>query len=205
MCQNHQLSGQVAAFAQLSLCFSPLDIINSLPELTTLPWVPHVNTQHYQGQWDVVPLRCQAHHKSAHEILQSFSIDQGEHWTNLPLLQNSHALVEVLASLPCPVKAVRLMRLRAGAEIKPHQDPGLALEFGEARLHLPLRSDEHLIFNVADHRVPMQCGELWYLNANMTHSVHNRSTEDRINVVIDCQSNTWLTHQVYNSANCLWV
>jgi hypothetical protein len=38
----------------------------------------------------------------------------------------------------------------------------------------------------------MNEGELWYLNVNQPHHVTNRSTTDRIHLVIDCVVNDWL-------------
>jgi aspartyl/asparaginyl beta-hydroxylase (cupin superfamily) len=91
------------------------------------------------------------------------------------------------------------MRLHAGAEIKPHRDQGLCLEQGEARLHLPLQTNEQLNFYVDDKRVPMQAGDLWYINADQVHWVENKGQNARINLVIDCEVNTWL-RELINAA-----
>lgn len=164
--------------------------------LAAQPWCKHVNQRDYQGDWDVLPLRCAAEHQKAHPILQSFSIANQTIWQDLPALQQSPVLHKFIQNLPCEVKSVRLMRLQPGAVIKPHKDEGLAAELGEARLHLPLQSDEELYFYVAGHRVPMQPGELWYINANETHWVEHKGQHARINLVIDCVANAWLSEQI---------
>ena len=140
----------------------------------------------------MLPLRCPRQHINAHPILQGFAIEGESEWSNLPLLDEWQALSGLLEDLECPVHAVRLMRLKAGARIKPHRDGGLAMEFGQARLHIPLSSNDGVRFKVGGRTVPMHRGELWYINADMEHEVCNSGSADRINIVIDCEVNDWL-------------
>jgi hypothetical protein len=185
----------VCSFALLAQISNYLTLQQELNALLLQDWLPHVNQRDYreghQGGWDVLPLRCAAEYQTAHPILQTFSIATQDHWQDLPCLESSPALFSLIQSLSCSVKSVRLMRLHVGAEIKPHRDPGLSLEQGEARLHLPLQTNEQLNFYVDDKRVPMQAGELWYINADQVHWVENKGLDARINLVIDCEVNTW--------------
>lgn len=155
-------------------------------------WCSHVNKTDYQGSWDVLALRCAAKHQHAHAILQSFAIEDCEEWRDLPLLDQAPSVKNFLQQLPVSIKSVRLMRLQPGAAIKPHRDHGLCLEQGEARLHLPLQTNAELSFYVAEQLVPMQEGELWYINADQVHWVENKGSTARINLVIDCEANDWL-------------
>ena len=169
-------------------------------ELTTLlqgEWYAHVNQRDYAGKWDVMPLRCAAEYLPQHPVLQSFAIHSGAGWCNLPQLQQSPALAEFINHFPHPLKSVRLMRLHPGAEIKPHRDAGLSLESGEARLHLCLQTNPGLEFRVNHQLVPMQEGELWYINADQVHRVENKGAEPRINLVLDCVVNDHLKEQIY--------
>ncbi|MDF3123441.1 aspartyl/asparaginyl beta-hydroxylase domain-containing protein [Rheinheimera sp. 1928-s] len=160
-------------------------------------WCQHVNKADYQGGWDVLALRCATKHQDAHAILQSFAIEDGTEWQDLPLLEQAPYVKNFLQHLPVSIKSVRLMRLHPGAVIQPHRDHGLCLEQGEARLHLPLQTNPELKFYVAEQLVPMQEGELWYINADQTHRVENKGGAARINLVIDCEANDWLKGQVY--------
>ncbi len=159
-------------------------------------WYSHVNKTDYQGSWDVLALRCATKHQHAHGILQSFAIEDSEEWQDLPLLDQAPSVKDFLQHLPVSIKSVRLMRLHPGAVIKPHRDHGLCLEQGEARLHLPLQTNPELRFYVAEQLVPMQEGELWYINADQMHWVENKGSAARINLVIDCEANDWLKEQV---------
>ncbi len=159
-------------------------------------WVDHVNKNDYSGGWDVLPLRCQRQHLDAHPILQGFAIAEGDDWENLPVMVQCPEIQQLLVQLQCPIKAARLMRLKAGAEIKPHRDHELSIEFGEARLHLPIHTSDAVSFFVNHKKIPMRAGELWYFNADQVHEVYNHGDEDRINLVIDCTVNDWLRAQI---------
>ena len=172
------------------------DELARLLEATGVSWVDHVNRKDYSGGWDVLPLRCQRVHAEAHPVLQGFAIANGEDWQDLPVLITCPAIKAFLQTLKCPLKSVRLMRLKAGAEIKPHRDYGLSLEYGEARLHLSLQTSTKIRFLINGQDVPMREGELWYINADQIHAVQNLDEEDRINLVIDCIANAWLQEQI---------
>lgn len=92
------------------------------------------------------------------------------------------------------------MRLRAGGHIKPHSDHKLSMEFGEARLHLPVCGNQAVEFLVNRQPVPMNEGELWYINAHLKHEVINKGPEDRINIVVDCEVNDSLKARILAGA-----
>jgi len=159
-------------------------------------WVNHVNTKCYRGDWDVLPIRTLKQNLEQHPILQCFSLEEEGEWINLPLIDQLPEVRKVIEFFQCEVEAVRFMRLKPYAEIKPHQDKGLAMEYGSARFHLPIFAGEQVDFTVNEKLIPMKNGELWYINADAVHSVKHIGSEDRINLVIDCQVNHWLKQQI---------
>lgn len=163
--------------------------------LSQSQWTDHVNSADYNGGWDVLPLRCLRRHRDAHPILQAFAHESEDEWVDLPSMARAPAIAAVVESLQCPVQSVRLMRLKPGAIIKPHQDHQLSLEYGLARLHMPIVMKDDVLFVCNHNPVPMKPGELWYINVDKTHSVRNRGTTDRINLVIDCIANEWLKNK----------
>lgn len=196
-CSSNDLDKSlVISCAQVPCHVHLLAMQDELAQLMQQPWVDHVNRKDYSGGWDVLPLRCQREHIDAHPVLQGFAIANGEDWQDLPVLATCPAIKTFLQTLGCPLKSVRLMRLKAGAEIKPHRDYGLSLEYGEARLHFSLQTSDKIHFYVNRQRVPMNAGELWYINVDQEHAVQNRGDEDRINLVIDCVANDWLRERV---------
>lgn len=190
----------VVAFARLDCTVSAEELQAEIGHLLQQSWVDHVNKRDYQGGWDVLPLRCLSQHVDAHPVLQGFAIGEGDKWQDLPVLAACPIISRALAGLKCPLKAVRLMRLKAGAEIKPHRDHELGIEHGEARLHIPIHTSDKVLFTVNEQRVPMGAGELWYINTDMIHAVINAGDEDRINLVIDCVANDWLREKIQQAS-----
>jgi quercetin dioxygenase-like cupin family protein len=114
-------------------------------------------------------------------------------YTDTPLMAVCPAIQDFLSAFKCPVMSVRLLNLKKGAVIKEHRDHELAFEHGEARLHIPIFTNEQVEFYVQGERIPMQPGECWYINANLPHRVANYGDIDRIHLVVDCVVNDWLT------------
>lgn len=107
------------------------------------------------------------------------------------MLSCSH-LAAAVRVLRCPLKSVRLLKLTAGSHIREHRDDDLGWEAGEIRLHVPIITDPGVEFFLNGQRVVMQEGECWYLDLSLPHRVQNRSSVDRIHLVIDCLLNDWL-------------
>jgi hypothetical protein len=143
-----------------------------------------------------VALRCRSEHLASHPILQCHDIEATGAWVNLPILGQLPNLQKVIARLACPQRSVRLMRLKPGAFIKPHRDHGVCLSQGQARLHIPLTTSDEVVFQVSNARLKAQVGDVWYLNADLIHSVRNDSENHRIHLVIDCVANRWLYEQL---------
>ncbi|BAV04323.1 Aspartyl/Asparaginyl beta-hydroxylase [Filimonas lacunae] len=152
-------------------------------------WKPHHNTYHYVGDWNVVSLRSPG--GSAQNIIADIT-HVGQEYTDTPLMESCPAIHSFVASLQCSVMSVRLLNLKSGALIKPHRDHELCFESGEARLHIPVFTNDKVCFYCEQDIIPMQEGQCWYINANLTHSVENNGPSDRIHLVIDCVVNDWI-------------
>lgn len=94
-------------------------------------------------------------------------------------------LAGILATIPAPLHAVRLMALGPGAVSQPHCDPKYALDRGLVRLHIPLASnpDAVLVLDGVEHR--WQPGQLWYGDFSREHQVRNTGPATRVHTVID--------------------
>ena len=182
--------------AQLSIQIDVIALQKEVLSCVASDWVDHVNRACYSGSWDVLPIRTLATNVYKHPILQSFNLEQKGDWVYLPVINVLPQIRRIIDWFQCDVEATRLMRLKPGAHIQPHQDKGLSIEHGFARFHVPISAVEQVEFIVNGALVPMQNGELWYLNADATHSVKHVGNEDRINLVIDCEVNEWLKKQI---------
>jgi hypothetical protein len=172
----------------------PLQLnINQLQASTTAllsnyTGMPHLNSSQYTGRWDVIALRSPGGdvNNAAPDLMGAAA------FVDTPLLQQMPVVQQFLQGLNCGIMAVRLLNLKAGAEIKPHRDLDLCFEQGEARLHIPIFTNTQVEFFIEDERIIMQPGQCWYINANLTHRVINAGVTDRVHLVIDCAVNAWL-------------
>lgn len=159
-------------------------------------WLAHYNQHDYEGMWTALPLR--SINGSVQNVLANAAEDAV--FANTALLQQCPYLQEVIDSLQCEKMAVRLLNLQAGAVIKEHKDVELNFEQGEARIHVPIMTNDAVEFYIDDEQIMMHEGECWYANFNMKHRVTNAGTTDRIHLVMDCKVNDWLTGQFGNEA-----
>lgn len=107
-------------------------------------------------------------------------------WPAAAQLPAATALVlELMAELNCwDLGRVILARLPAGCAIDPHQDEGRYAEV-HARFHLALQADPGNDFTVAGETVHMQPGEWWQFDRRLSHHVVNRSSRDRLHLIVD--------------------
>ena len=77
-----------------------------------------------------------------------------------------------------------LAKLLAGGEIPRHTDAGYSL-LNCHRIHLPITTNEDVVFHVGGEEIHMQVGELWEINNGTVHGVENRGAEDRIHLILD--------------------
>lgn len=151
-------------------------------------WIRHFNQGYYEGNWSVAALRS-----IGGRTKQIYPDPHAkEPFADTEILSRCAYVREILDALECEKEAVRFMLLGAGSKIREHRDYFLGIEEGSARLHIPVITNENVEFYLADERVKMQTGELWYLDFSQKHRVENNGSADRIHLVIDCLTNDWL-------------
>lgn len=80
---------------------------------------------------------------------------------------------------------VVLTRLAPGKVIYPHADTVGAYSAFYTRFHVPLKSDESVIFTCGEEKTSMFTGELYWFDHSQVHAIENRGNDDRINLIID--------------------
>lgn len=177
---------------RLPLTFDVAPLIDDLRRLGDGGWMPHFNTGYYSGEWSGVVLHGRV--DSRPDTLFT-GVGEGD-WTFTAAADACPVIRAALGQLHCPLKAVRLLRLAPGAHIHEHRDYDLGFDRGEARLHLPLLTNDAVSFHVANRPVIMAPGELWYLDLSQPHRVHNGGETSRVHLVIDVVINDWLRERV---------
>lgn len=81
-----------------------------------------------------------------------------------------------------------LAKLAAGGRIPRHTDAGYSL-LNCHRVHLPITTNEDVVFHVGGDEMHMRIGELWEINNGTVHGVENRGAEDRIHLILDWMPN----------------
>jgi hypothetical protein len=180
--------------AKLSLHFDPQSLRDDLRTLEHTDWIDHFVEQNYDGSWSVIPLRGPAN--ATHPVMMIYSDPGCTEFSDTPFLTECPYFQEVLASFHCPINAVRLMKLTPGSVIREHTDYDLSLEVGNARLHIPVTTNQEVEFRLNNRRILMNAGECWYLRLSDPHTVANRGTEDRVHLVIDASVNDWLENLI---------
>lgn len=178
----------ILKYLQLPYFFEPKHLQKELAALQGHAWQLHYQKLHYEGEWTALPLRSIG--GNAENVMISPVNDQV--YEDTVFLKESPYLAEVLANFKCPLLAVRLLKLNAGALIKEHRDADLCFELGEIRLHIPVITHAEVECRIDKERVYLKEGECWYLNFNLPHSIHNKSGVNRVHLVIDALVNDWV-------------
>ena len=181
----------VSAF-KLPFRFEPAALQADLVQLSVNDWVAHFNKGYFEGQWTGVALRSVG---GLSDQLYPDSHAKGS-FADTPIMDRCPNVRTVLSSFKCPLRAVRFLKLEAGALIKEHRDYDLGFEEGQVRIHVPIRTNPDVDFFLDAHRIDMNEGECWYLDLSLPHWVANRGSTDRIHLVIDCEPNNWLSGHI---------
>jgi hypothetical protein len=179
----------VADRVRLPVRFDPAGLRADAEGFAADEWVPHFNTQYYEGEWSGVSLRSVG--GGADTLYPDPNAEAL--YAETPLLERCPHVRDALAWFGCPLKAVRFLRLAPAALIREHPDFNLGFEDGEVRIHIPVVSNAGVEFLLDARPVVMAEGEAWYLNLNLRHAVRNFGTSARIHLVVDCVVDEWLS------------
>ena len=85
-----------------------------------------------------------------------------------------------------------LVKQLSNTSIDPHIDSGKTLNVG-CRVHIPIDTNENVIFIIDGEEKNMKEGEMWEINnREKMHSVSNNSEFDRVHLIIDyIMSSVW--------------
>lgn len=165
--------------------------------ILTQKWINHYNTNDYEGEWSSIALLSQG---GKSDNINAVNIGN-EKVSYTEIMTSCTYLKEIIDSFLFEKTTVRLLRLAAGAYIKPHTDNCLGYEDGVFRIHIPVITNPNVEFILDNERLIMKEGECWYIDANFTHSVANKGCQDRIHLVIDGIRNEWTDTLFFKEAN----
>lgn len=82
------------------------------------------------------------------------------------------------------VSLAMIVKLLPDSDIIPHSDESNYLGVVR-RHHIPLKTNEKVLFHIDGESINMKVGECWEINNSRVHHVTNTSNEDRVHLIID--------------------
>lgn len=109
-------------------------------------------------------------------------------------LKRCDYMQQAVASFGEVLARSRLMRLAAKSEVSPHVDFNYHW-YSRVRIHIPVITNEQVIFHCGAEQVHMRAGECWIFDSWRSHNVINASDQDRVHLVVDTagSSRFWRT------------
>lgn len=186
----------VIKYLQLPLFFDVAKMQQEVMAIDT-DWQLHYQQSQYEGEWSALPLR------SFGGSLTNLIVDAGapEQFADTPLMAMCPYIKKVVAAIVCEKITIRLLKLQPGAIIKEHKDAQLNFENGEARIHVPITTNNEVEFYLDNEPLTLKEGECWYMNFNLRHRLANNGTTARIHLVIDCKVSDWM-RDIFGSDAC---
>jgi aspartyl/asparaginyl beta-hydroxylase len=178
--------GTIIKYLKLPFRFDPQLMQKEVSNLS-YEWKAHYNQKDYEGSWTALPLRS-----VNGDMNNVIAAGRGSVFADNALMEQCPYLKAIADTLKCEKMSVRLLNLQPGAVIKEHTDNELSYEAAEARIHVPVMTNDGVEFYLDNERVVMNEGECWYMNFNLKHRVVNMGTTDRIHLVMDCVVNDWM-------------
>lgn len=159
-------------FYKLPLCFDAKRLAQEVLSFQADDWIPHPDG--FTGNCSIPLISLNG------ELNNAFN---GPMKPTQALL-NSPYLQQVIASFGEVFGRSRLMRLAPGQEVPSHTDTNYHW-FHRVRIHIPIITDEDVLFYVGDKHVHMGAGETWIFDSWKHHHVENNGQTNRVHLVID--------------------
>ena len=171
-----------------------IDIEGLRAELTRMEgakWVGHYDTTQ-PSTWTTIPLR------SINGVLDGPDAIRHGDWDlykNTPLVDGYPVMSSIIAAFKCPMARVRLSKMAARTHINAHRDieeEVASVAFNQVRLHIPITTNDKVVFFVGKDQLQMKAGRLYYADFAKTHWVRNDGDEARVHLFLELKMNDWL-------------
>lgn len=138
---------------------------------------------HHDGGWSAIALYSQDGKSNSLSEKSNSGSKKTEISEYCPYTTN---LVEKIKErFECDTNRVRFMKLKPGKKITWHFDHDESIEYGNARLHIPIIVNNDCRSYICHHSYKFTVGKIWYGDFSFPHEVCNFGKEDRIHLVVD--------------------
>ena len=179
-----KLLGRANNYLMLHDSFDVGSIKEKIERIPQAKWLESGREQRYEVHSDTHTLFC-IHSK-------------GPKYTEPEIYEAYHELQDELRPLVNHIAAfyqdngfvasLIFAKLLAGGKIPRHADRGYSL-LQAHRVHVPIVTNDRIIFFINGEEKIMQVGEVWEINNKLVHMVENQSDEDRIHLIVDWMPN----------------
>src|SRR5262245_54131267 len=130
------------AFFRFELTLSVKNLQDELKVCEEEEWKCHYNRQDYSGSWTSISLRSGS---VKTDDIRAFPHDT---YTTTAFLDRCPYFRRAIAWFECEKEAIRLLRLDPFSKINEHTDRGSCYEDDYFRIHIPIITNEHVVFKV---------------------------------------------------------
>jgi hypothetical protein len=171
------------------------DVTRMLQELADLSadavWLDHYDKALSAG-WRAIPL---VSHEGRMDGPESQRWGDVRTFRRTPVVERTPYFASLLNAFACPQGRVRILKLMPGAVIGMHRDiadEAAGFAYNKVRLHIPIETNDRVVFHLAGRQIRMHPGRLYYCDFTKRHFVRNDGTEPRIHLVLDLIVNDFL-------------
>jgi hypothetical protein len=161
---------------------------NELAQLEGSPWLSHYDKALADG-WTTIPLYS---HDGTADNEESQRVGKWGQYKPTKYLDQLPYFKTIVEAFNCPCGRIRIMKLMPGSIIREHRDTYEEVSdfsFGQVRLHIPIVTNDRVVFTVSGKPIQMKAGRLYYVNFSKKHFVRNDGDHARTHLVLDLKVN----------------
>jgi len=174
-------------FYKLPLTFDVNKLAEEVLSLNEEQWIPHPDG--FVGNFSIPLISLNGEQNNAFNGPMKVT----------PVLSQLEYISQILSSFGEVFGRSRLMRLSPGTEVPLHTDTNYHW-YKRVRIHIPIITDEKVIFHCDEKNVHMAAGETWIFDTWKHHKVINNGKTNRIHLVIDTSGSSKFWNMVSKSA-----
>lgn len=127
---------------------------------------------------------------------KSFSIIKNTLKNPISKKQLNHIYSELESTYNGKIIRSEIVNLKSYGRIRSHKDRGDNLYLGR-RVHIPIKTNHHCIFEVGSESMVMQEGCAYEINNSKYHKVSNYYSENRIHLIVDIMPQEYIDEIVF--------
>lgn len=159
-------------FIKLPIKFDVEKLVQELNQFEEQSWQPHPGKHKGNSALPLISYRGQDNDDFSGQMEET------------PHLQKCEYIRQVCASFGEVLGRSRFMRLAGKSEVPIHVD-AIYHWHRHVRIHIPVVTNDKVIFHCGNQTVNMKAGECWLFDSWRNHKVVNHSDETRVHLVID--------------------